>query len=202
MIKCLKVELHRAFCSVGFMVSVLLGLLLCLGYFAQHTLPFLLDGNLMQRYMDGGFPPSVFNQWIGAGFRTLEQYLLFLLLPILAALPAATSFSADMGTGMLKNILVRCKRSHYFASKLLAVMLSAGCSVTIPLLVNLLLTCAAVPAILPVASSATFSIFPTGMWAELFYTSPWVYTLGYLAIIFVFSGLIAQTALCLSFYFK
>ena len=50
--------------------------------------------------------------------------------------------------------------------------------------------------------AGSFFVFSTSMWAELFYTWPWFYTLGYLAIIFVYAGLLAQICLWLSYFVR
>lgn len=201
MLKYLKIELKRAFFSKNFIFSFSFALFLVLWQYFEHIYPIAqsLKSNEINLSVSS---VSVFNTWIGSGFFQLQQYLYFLLLPLIATFPYGNSFCEDLQSGLIKNILIKTKRKHYIYSKYIAVMISAGCCVTIPLIINLLLTASCIPSITPTISSSQYSIFATSMWAKLFYTKPYLYTIRYLLIIFVFSGLIASVSLGLSKYIK
>ncbi len=197
----LKEELHQALHGISFWVALVLGLLLTGSHYIREVLMIFPTTQQVAAAISAGFLPSVFNVWIGANFTTLEAYLFFLLLPVLAALPFAGSFCEELQSGFLQVKLLSCKHKRdYFIAKSLTVFLTGGIVILVPLLANLLCTAATVPAFIPIASSARFSIFPTSMWAELFYSHPWVYTVAYLLIIFIYSGLFAQLALIVSYY--
>lgn len=196
-----KEEMHRAIHSFSFLGSVALGTIIAFAHYITHiAIPFANPAVVAQTIADG-YLPSVFNQWMGISFTTVESYFFFLILPVLAALPFAGSFSEELKTGFLRVLLLsgRNKRSYYII-KALVVFLTGGIAVIIPLIANLLCTVATIPSFVPIASTAHFPLFPSSMWAELFYSHPWLYTFAYLVIIFVFSGLFAQISLVFSFY--
>lgn len=199
---CLQTEWWRVTHSRGFWISLLLGFALTISHFVQHVwLPYHDPQQIVESFHETSMP-NLFNSWIGINGYS-QGYLFFLLLPVLAALPLAASFAADRSSGAVRQMLLNSqKRKHYFAAKSIAVFLAGGLCAVLPLAVNFLLTAVVVPAQLPVASTSCFSIFSYNMWADLFYSHPWVYTLLYMALIFVFMGLFVQLALCVSFFIK
>lgn len=199
----LKEEFSQAFRGSLFWIALALGGLLALVHYGVEVfLPYHDPQQVGQAIAQGNFP-SVFNLWMGTSFTTVESYLFFLILPLLAALPFAGSFCEELQTGFLRAKLLACRQKHgYYVTKALAVFVSGGVTVLAPLLLNLLCTAATVPALTPIASTGHFPIFPTGMWAGLYYTHPWRYTAAYLAVIFVYAGLFAQVALVASFYLQ
>ena len=192
----LRTQLWRAFHSSGFRFSLGMGMILVGWHYMQHVLPSVGHLELWRENPGQGFyPPSVFNRWIGLDFFSLQAFLLFFLVPVLAALPFSASLQEDLKTGAAKNILLRCSRRQYLLAKYLAVFLSAGTVVLILLLVSLAITAATLPSLPPVPSTFTFSVGANSMWSKLFYTAPYLYVAGYLALIFVFSGLLACVSL-------
>lgn len=201
--RCICQQLYCAFSSDGFWLSLAIGGCISLShYFFYVWLPYA-DPRAVAETLTAGYYLSVFNQWLGASMHTVQGYLFFLLLPVLAVLPFACSFAQERKSGMLEEILLASGgRVRYLLAKFLAVFLSAGTAVLLPLGLNLALTAATVPALTPMTATGSFFVFSTSMWAELFYTWPWFYTLGYLAIIFVYAGLLAQICLWLSYFVR
>lgn len=199
---CLQTEWWRMTHSKGLWLSLLLGFALTLSHFVQHVwLPYHDAQQIVESFHSTGMP-NLFNSWIGVDGYT-QGYLFFLLMPILAALPLASSFAADRSSGAVQQMLLNSqKRKHYFIAKSIAVFTAGGICTVLPLAVNFLLTAVVVPSQLPIVSTSNFSIFSYNMWAYLFYSHPWLYTLLYLALIFVFMGLFVQLALCVSFFIK
>lgn len=199
----LKQELSQVFRRLSFWSALILGTFLSLVHYIREVLLPYQTPQYIAQFIAQGNLLSVFNLWLGSSFTTLEAYLFFLILPALAALPFAGSFCEELQTGFLRVKLLSCRHKRdYYHAKALAVFLAGGFTVIVPLLLNLLCTAATVPAFVPIASSARFSIFPSSMWAELYYSHPWVYTVAYLIIIFVFSGLFAQIALVVSYHLQ
>lgn len=198
--RCLKEELGRAFWNPGLFAALAVGLALAVWHYFQNVLPMTqyLDNYLIQF----DYPHSVFNKWIGGESYSLQSFLYFLLLPVLAVLPFGVSYQRDAKCGAVKNFLIRCKRSCYYLSKYIAAFLSGGVTIVLPLLINLGLTASTLPALIPMSMTGTFPIFSNAMWSGIYYTYPWLYVALYLAVIFIFGGLFACVALAFSDFLK
>lgn len=187
----IRSECYRAFTSKGFFLSVAIGVIITLVYFFHYVLPVDLE-LLVSGYngkTDPEYPGVLYNLWFGGRYPCAEKQLFFLVLPLLAALPFADSYFQDLRGGYIYNVCLRTDKKHYFAAKYLAVFLSGGTAVTLPLLANFLLCSMFLPSMKPEVTNAhilVYSSFP-----HLFFSYPVLYVLLYLAIIFVFSGLLA-----------
>ena len=65
-----------------------------------------------------------------------ENELFVRIIPLLAAIPYAITYCSDIRTGIVKNYYIRTKKINYLFSKYLAVFLTGGTTVTVPLLIN------------------------------------------------------------------
>lgn len=198
--KCMRIECKRAFTNWGFYIALGIGCMIALWHYFGNVLPCVpyLDEYLSEKGFSL-YPHSVFNKWIGGEAESFQPFLYFLLLPILAVLPFGGSFFDDYQNGFVKIYFVKAKKLHYYISKSLAVFLSAGVAVTAPLVLNFMLTAMTLPALKPQAGAGTFPIFANNLFAELYYTKPFLYVALYLCIIFFFAGLLPSIALCISF---
>lgn len=195
MFKILRFELGRAFWNRAFLASLLIGAAIALLHVVQDVLPMVgYNQNFLNNHPEV-LPHSIHNKWIGATGYTFGSSLFYSILPILAALPYAKSYAADCKGGYVKNLFIRTEKWKYYVSKYIAVFLTGGTAVTIPLLFNLYLTALCVPAIVPIASAGTFPLFPTSFAGHLYYSWPFIYLIIYFSITFVVSGVLATVAL-------
>lgn len=197
MFKLLKIELSRALKSKLFLIAILIGCVISISHFIQYVIPGAAI-NYSGADMKGGAPISAISRWIGGTGYALHTFLYYLIAPIIACIPFADSFFIDKNTGYIKNIFTRTKKSHYYISKYISTFISGGLAVITPLLLNLYLTAMVLPSITPEVSAREYPIFDLSMWSGLFYTHPYIYTLLYLLIDFVFFGLIATIGLTVS----
>ena len=197
--KILKIELHRAFINWTFGVSIAIGCTIAISHLWFQVIPSIcnLDNYLLGK---GEYPVSVFNKWIGGEGISLQSALYNMLLPCLAILPYGDSLFCDKKSGYIKNILIKTSKKKFFLSKMISAFLSGAVACTVPLLLNLVLSAACLPSIIPESSSMTFPLFERSMFSNLFYKYPYRYIFIYLTIIFVFSGLFSCLALGLSYY--
>lgn len=197
----LKIELYRAFINKLFIFAVLAGSIITISHVIFNVIPMT---EFLDDYLNYDKPMmdvhGVFNKWIGGQSFTMQPFLYYLLLPILVTIPFADSFFTDKKSCYIDNIFIRTNKKNYYFSKLIAVFFSAGIVILIPLLINLMLTAMILPSINPQISGGTFPIVANSMWAELFYTHPYIYVFGYLLIDFIFAGLIASISLVVSFW--
>ena len=189
--KLLKIELRRAFASPALWAALLVGLAIVVVQYAQDVLPMVnyLDLSVGGKEL-GMYPHSVFNKWIGGGMGSFTPYLYFLLLPLLATIPFGGSFYEDLNSGLVKNLFIKTEKKNYYGAKYLTVFLSGGLVILIPLLVNLALTAATLPSLLPEVGTQQYPLSATSMGASLFYTHPYRFVFAYLLLIFVFSGFV------------
>ncbi len=192
----LKFELKRALSGKAFLFALLFGCAITLSDVFLNVIPeaYNPNYNLDIAVEMGIYPKSVYNSWIGGQARTLQSTLFYLFIPLIAAIPFADSYCFDRA-GYIKNIATRCNVKDYLISKYIAVFLSAGIAVSIPIIVNFIATAAVVPCLVPQASTFMFSISARSAFAKIFYTTPFVYFLIYLVIDFVIAGLFAGIAL-------
>lgn len=107
-------------------------------------------------------------------------------IPILATLPFGSSFYDDINRGYARNVCVRAKKKYYLIAKYIAVFVSGGCVVAIPMAFSFLISSMFLPTMLPEASYTFTNIYPAYKWADLFYVQPLLYTSIYILSHFCF----------------
>lgn len=195
----LRFELKRAFCNRNFMISLIIGLVIVSSHLILNVLPSVgsLDNYLLGK---GEYPLSLFNTWTGGEGRSIQPSLFNMLIPFLAAIPFMNSYYVDNKSGYVKNIFMKVEKKKYFIAKFISVFLSSGIVVILPLLIDLLLTAMFMPALIPDASSMTFSLNASCMLSGLFYQQPFLYLLVYFFIFFMYAGLLGVLGLTISFF--
>lgn len=115
----LRLELGRAFSGHGFFLSLALGLVLSLLHFFLTVLPLSLtiDEYLVLNKEPLAFPGWLYSSWLGADPNSVFAFLYFLILPILASLPFADSFS-KMRRGALFKTSAFGKQEILFPRKI------------------------------------------------------------------------------------
>jgi hypothetical protein len=129
----------------------------------------------------------------------VQSYIFYLVLPLLAVLPFGVSFYEDKKSGYFINVCIRVKKEVYYRAKYLAVFISGGLAIAIPLLLNLMLSSLFLPALRP-DNGCNTTITCNTMAFELFYTHPLLYVLLFLMIDFIFAGIIATIALSYTYF--
>lgn len=194
-----KIELKRAFSGKRLFIALGIGMIISM----CHLVLWLPEVMSTAKYLDSGkeglyFPLTVFYGWIGANMITWQQYLYFLLFPLLASLPYGVSLFQDRKNGFIKNILTKCRKRDYYKAKYISTFLSGGCVVIIPLVFNLLVSMMFLPTICPEITTNSHAVTSQTMFASVFYFRPLVYLCLYFMIQFIFGGLIATIALIVS----
>ena len=81
---------------------------------------------------------SLFINWLGSNLIRFSRTLFFFIWPVLAAMPYSWSYSAERRSGYYNQIAIRSGSTRYYISKYIAVFVSGGLAVSIPLLFDLL----------------------------------------------------------------
>lgn len=132
------------------------------------------------------------------------SYTFFIYLaPLLAAIPYSDSLLTDRRYGFLKNILTRCRFSHYMTAKILANMAVGALAVSLPVALNIIycfLVAKVKGPILAIGSSSftTFPNVPMGALGTIFATQPWLYLAFLIALAAVFGAAYATFGLAVS----
>lgn len=202
-----KIEMKKAICNRGFIITITIGMIL-----AVLSLIYWINLNtnqkkLLSRYtetVDISYNPDVtsdilFNRWIGSESGSLGSVVYFFVFPLLIVLPFGWSFAAEMKNGYSKMVIVKCGRMKYFYAKYLAMFTSAGLAMIIPMIFSIAITACFYPAITPfVMDDVYYGVFDYSLFADLYYTRPFLYLVLYLLIDFCICGLLACLCMTIS----
>ncbi|MDR0514817.1 MAG: hypothetical protein LBG81_06630 [Coriobacteriaceae bacterium] len=203
----IKTELGKATRNFWFLVALLVGCALALTSAINNVNVFeetLIGAAYLgeHKWWDMS-SSSVFKYWIVTDFIQPATFLFFLLLPLLAVLPYAWSYGVEKKSGYALNVLARTSRKSYLFAKFLAVFISGGLVITIPIVLNFVFLACIMPARLPdIYGIIFFGINERSLFSSFFYTNPLVYCLLFIGLNFFFAGLWAMFTSALSFYLK
>ncbi len=195
--KVFRFELSRALGGIRFRLCAASGLLIALLHCITSVLPLTkwLDTWREKPFLT---PHSAYTHWIGLDLATVLPVLLFTVLPLFAALPAADSGWWDRDSGYINHIRLRCTDRQYSVSKAAAVFVSAFLAAFIPLMADFLFTSAVLPCVLPEPASGSVPLTDKDLFGAVFYHHPVLYILGYTLFDGVFLAMWTTLALSLS----
>ena len=201
----LKLELKKAFKNKFFWISVVLGCLITLLSF-EHMVNMYYEGMsaISGNSTDIIYDPhiginTVFNCWIGGEPFSLGSSIYFFVFPLLIALPYGWSYSEERKCGYRRMMITKTEKKKYYCAKYVAVFLSGGVAMVLPLIFNFWMTLLVVPAILPdVTMNMFYGVFGGSFLAELYYTVPFLYVAIYLFIDFVYCGFLVCICMAVS----
>lgn len=200
----LKTELKKVFRSPWFASAVLIGLACALWCLWDAAKAVYGEGGWYETralYMENKViwadPEYVmlYNTWLGRSDSTAHT-VFYRIFPLLALLPCGYGISEEVNGGYVKAVIPLVGRRKYFSAKLLAAFLAGGAAVSIPLLTNLALTAAVVPALKPQPYlSMYYQVNPGDLFSSFSCSRPLLFALSYIGVDFVFGGLMACLAL-------
>ena len=200
MSRIIKIELERAFRSKGLLLSLLVGFCIAIVHFILRVIP-ARNAGILSGFTAGitSYPTSVFNYFMMADSLSPYGTLFLNIFPILATIPFAVSYHEDR-KGFVKSLYIRCEKWKYLTAKYIAVFLSGGTAVVLPILLNLILTACMLPSLVPVPNSRFIGGGDAFM-KDIFYTQPYLYMLIYLIICFIYGGIFASLGLACTTFF-
>lgn len=182
-----RFELYRAFHSRTFVISLLIGSVIC----ALDLITFYIMVGQNGRYL--------VQAWIGTDYLFAYNQMFYLLLPVLACLPYGGSLYTDIKTGYDKNICVKTSRLNYAFAKSVSVFLSGFVSVCLPLVMNLFIAAGIYSNYKPERlKGISIPLSDIYLFAEIFDKHPAIYCLVYILIDSLFAGAMALTSLSLT----
>ena len=113
MSKVWKTETGRAFHSVGFILSLILGFVLTMSQAISHYLAFSKGRSYeIMKGIASYNPTTVFTQWFPMDLPYWSSVVFYLMFPVLAAMPFSASYLQDKKSGYLKNVYIRTEKKH------------------------------------------------------------------------------------------
>lgn len=199
----IRLECKKAICNKFFLLVLLIGIIITFFSMVPRVEDYY-DGMEDHQWISAEYGVrnpmmpmfTLFNHWLGGEGHTSGATQYFFLFPLLIAIPYGWSYCIERKSGYTKNMVIRSGRIQYHLSKYIALFLSGGLAMVIPLLFNFLLTAMFVPAVMPDPAYGTaYAIGADSLWSMFFYSHPFLYVFFYLLLDFVFCGLLA----CLCF---
>lgn len=203
-----KIELKKAFSNKLFLSAVIIATViavLCAVYNIQVMQIEKEYYQKTQQISGGGVNPDLpayglYNHWICQDFSSYLSSLFFMLFPLFATVAYGWSFYTERKSGYIYSVITRTDKGRYYAAKYLAVFLSGGTVITIPVVINFLLVACYLPAVRPdMFYDMYYGVSAPGMFAELFYTYPLIYCILRMFVTFVFGGSVALISFALTF---
>lgn len=187
-----------AFKNKLFLASVLIGCFITILSFINSVNAYNTEQELFLSYAEGTRNPrtaayTLFSEWIGGEPFSLGTSLYFFLFPVMIALPFGWSYCEEKNTGYYRMLVTKTGKTSYFIAKYIAVFLSGGCAMVIPLLFNFFMVSMVIPAVTPMVTyNIYYAVFGSSLMSELYYTTPFLYVFAYLCIDFIVAGLLAE----------
>lgn len=198
----MKKELKRAILNPYFILICLYGIVIALLHCGQKASEYNTFISAVREYstvknvkMNPHAPIyNAFSLWIGCDSSSKFSKLLFFIFPLLATLPYSWSYCYNYKKEKNKNECFNPDSHQY-----LAVFISSGLTLAIPLLINFLSILFFIPAIFPDSVyDIYYGFFSNEFMSYIFYVNPYLYILIFIILCFVFSGLLG----CLGFSFS
>lgn len=150
-----------------------------------------------------GVLSTPYQSWIEINIGSYYRYIIFLLLPIIVAIPMADLYAKDQQTGYLKSILSKGKMKEYFRGLYISNFIVAGVVIATPLLVNLYLAFMTLPNVKPdpIVSTHTLDAIAT-LFPGLYYEYPMIHTFFYILLASIYAGMYATVCLSISLFIR
>lgn len=199
----LQIELKRGLRRKTFVAALVICILFCVFEYLIYNYPYysvsLKYTATLSDYLGVYLKGSAINSYDFFIFFSLTPLanILFILMPVLVAISYSDSYLEDLNSGFLKNILTRCSKKKYYVSKFLANFIISGITISIPLLINFLLTITTQVSG-PPYKLITATALNGNLNMDMYLNHPFLYVLMWIGIYFLFAGAISSIALAFS----
>lgn len=206
--KLVKIELEKALKNKIFFMMILLGCF-CAFFSFLYRYSAWMDARkqieIVSKLSKTPYDPEVqayifSNSWIGGEDYSLGFAVFYFLFPVMTVFPYAWSYVQEKKTGYLRLVAVISEKRRYYKAKYIAIFLCGGLVMAIPLFFSAVLTSAFIPNLIPDSLSLYSSMSQNSMWSWIFYRNPSIFVCMYIALDFLFGGLIAVAAYGISFF--
>lgn len=207
----LSVELDKAFRNRWFVISLLVGCAL-----ACWSATISIDALLTWQQRSEGVEWVLSDEWIGstmtgaytdwmlvAGSDPFAAGLFFFIAPMLVVMPYAWSMRTEMMDGYIVQQASRFDVRKIYLCRYLAVFLTSGAVIAIPLILNFLVCLCFIPAYTPdITTNLYLGIDAQELWARELFTTPFLYVVYNTVLDFLLCGLWGGLVLAFSLVVK
>ncbi len=196
----LRSELYKALTNKMLYIAIAIGLAFWAMDVMENQEKIKFFDETLQWAVNSGLPIgtghegySLFFLWSGLAPQTKGANLFYTVWPVFAAMAYGWSYSDERRSGVYNQIAARTSAMRYYISKYIAVFVSGGLAVAVPVLLGLLANAMFVPYAQVVQGLG--AVTNINFLSELYYTAPWAYGLIWCGVTFLCGG----TAACLCF---
>lgn len=195
----LRTELRKALTNKMLYIAIAIGLVFCAVDIMENiekmrafneNLEWATTSGLRLRTGHTGY--SLFYLWMGLYPHTSGANLFYTIWPVLAAMAYGWSYVDERKSGVYNQIAARTSAKTYYISKYIAVFVSGGLAVSVPVLLGLLGNAMVCPYADIVPSWGL--VGNINSMSELFYSNLWAYGLLWCGMTFLCGG--AAACLC------
>lgn len=196
----LKAEIKRAFLSRGMFVAVAAAIICILYKNIDYYIKLIEYRNAIQPGAVGVElnRQTFYSLWIVGNFFTPASVYIFYFMGLIAVVPYGVSYYRDKRNGIIKNMSIRAGKKSYLRAKFIAVFLSGGIAVLIPVLLDFMLTKIWIPhdfVYMP------FTVLNSrSMWGVFMIDHIYISAVLTMTAWFVFGGTLATVALLVSVF--
>lgn len=189
----IKLECQKAFQSKGFWIALFIGMLIAGSHVWKHFFigNYLAGEDVIQ--LGVYYTGSAFGQRMGMDLE-IEGRLFIFLVPLLATMPYATSYSNERREGYMKQVVSRGTVAEYLWAKYIATFVSGAVVVMLPLVFDFLMITLDTPMRMPITLLSTVN--PMECWVvKLYFNHPLLHTILYIGMTGLIGGSFASLAL-------
>ena len=134
----LKIEWERMLKSRLVYISLLIGFVIAIIQIIGEVYPRAVNP---LKYYSGkvGEPFSLYMFSMSMNTGSLYKEIFITIFPVLAMLPHALSYHMDVKSGYIKNVYIKTKKINYLIAKYIVTFVSAGITVIVPYIFNLII---------------------------------------------------------------
>lgn len=188
----MKMEWRRIRKSSGFWLAICLGIILVVWHM-QDSLLFYYKENQSLIHGNSMPPYNVFSMWLPLSIvgssPGIMVTLVYLLVPLIAALPYGNSLIADRQSGYLKGMITRMDRKKVYRCRYVMIFLSGGAVTVFPFLLDFFV-CRLYFPYYEMVPGRSYSInCGNALLGEIFAENPVLYVTLSMLLLFLFGGL-------------
>ena len=207
MLRIIKTEMNKAIQNRGFYLAMLAGSIFCLWNVIlniqmveqlirpDNRVTSMILSNGVEWSMVNVVDTSVFYNWLGVVSMNANGVWFYFLFPLLAAIPYGGAIATERKNGYRNQLIVRISKKKELLGKYIAVFLTGGITVTLPVLMDFLLGAMIMPATFPVVTDAVATISENQFGSLLFFRCPPLFVVANMGLMFLWGGVLAGTAL-------